>query len=77
MGSSIQAFGSDIRYGLRRLAKEPTFTAGVVVTVALGIGATTAVVTVVDAILLRPLAYREPDRLVRVWGERSYQWNYP
>ncbi len=67
MGSSIQAFGSDIRYGLRRLAKEPTFTAGVVVTVALGIGATTAVVTVVDAILLRPLAYREPDRLVRVW----------
>ncbi len=67
MGSSIQAFGSDIRYGLRRLAKEPTFTAGVVVTVALGIGATTAVVVVVDAILLRPLAYREPDRLVRVW----------
>ncbi len=57
----------NLRYALRLMAKEPLFTAGVVITLALGIGANTAVFTVVDSILLRPLPYDEPERLVRVW----------
>ena len=57
----------DIRYALRLLAKNPAFTLATVGTLALAIGATTAIFSVVQGVLLQPLPYREPERLVRVW----------
>ena len=59
-------FSHEIRYGLRMLLKSPAFTAVAAITLALGIGMTTAIFSVVHGVLLRPLSYDHPDRIVEL-----------
>ncbi|MDX6498756.1 MAG: hypothetical protein QOG23_2016 [Blastocatellia bacterium] len=64
----MESLIKDIRYGVRSLWKRPGFAAVAVITLALGIGANTAIFSVVNATLLRPLPFKDPDRVIMVWG---------
>jgi len=64
----VSTFPSDVRYALRTLTRQPGFALVAIVTMALGIGANTAIFGVVNAVLLKPLPYTEPDRVVMLWS---------
>jgi len=70
-GQWLDAMGRDLRYGVRRLRRSPTFTLTAILVLALGIGANVALFTVVNCVLLRPLAVAHPDRLVRIYEADS------
>jgi predicted permease len=67
----LESLSQDLRYSLRMMRKNYGFTAVAVVTLALGIGANTAMFSAVDAVLIRPLPYTDADRLVMIWDEMS------
>ena len=70
-GRLLEAVVQDVRYALRWLGRNPIFTTAVITTLALGIGATTAVFSVVDSLLLRPLPYPNSEQIVRIWNTFS------
>ena len=65
----MSSFGRDVAFAARTLRRNPAFAITAIATLALGIGATTAIFSVANAVLLRPLPYEEPDRLAIIWGE--------
>src|SRR5215831_9285268 len=67
----MAALSQDLRYAVRLLFRQRGFALTSILTIGLGIGATTAVFTVVDGVLLRPLPYRDPDRLVQLLNGRN------
>lgn len=80
-GGRLNGLAQDFRYGLRILWKNPVYTFISVLTLALGIGASTAIFSVVYGVLLRPLPYENPDQIVRMWEMsargRRMQWSDP
>jgi len=67
----METFWQDLRFGFRQLLSKPGFAAIATLSLALGIGANTAIFSLVDAVLLRPLPFHDPDRLVMVWEEAA------
>jgi len=69
----VDVLRQDVRFSLRALSRAPGFTATAVAVVALGIGATTAAYSLLDRVLLRPLPFHEPQRLVRIWEDQTFR----
>src|SRR5664280_1521989 len=72
----VHFFWLDLRYGARMLAKAPAFTSVALLTLALGMGAATAIFSVVDAVLLKPLPFRDAERLLVIWEKNPSQNRY-
>ena len=64
----LEQLAQDVRFAIRTLRKSPGFTATVVLTLTLATGATTSIFSVVNGVLLRPLPFADPDRLVQIYG---------
>jgi putative ABC transport system permease protein len=77
MGTGAETIAQDVRYGLRVLRRAPAFTAVAVATLALGIGANTAIFSLVDSLLLRRLPVKDPDRLAMLMSANQRVWTFP